>query len=125
MSNWIRTGGGTRSQMWRDSSPVPDLQPDGGIGTVEWIDLDGGGSFLLVADGEWRTGGHFRLAWLRPGTSAPVEITGLLWPVTTRFDPDPQHHSAVKDGVVEFVDRLLSSRLLSSTPLHEVERPSH
>lgn len=111
---WVETGSGTRTGFWA-AFKQPEHRPDGGIGTSEWLNLDTGAGLLLVADGEWRTGGTFVLWYARPGAGELSNVSHLMWPANrTAFEQDdPNDWQTVKDRCTKLVSAMVSAQPLS------------
>lgn len=105
-SKWYRTGTAGFTGVWTKTD-LPAREPDGGIGYVEWLNLATGAALLLACDGQWRTGGKFRLFYKRPGSDVAVETDELLWPVQHSFGIDSSEWSVVQTRCVRYIDALV------------------
>ncbi|MCG8656762.1 hypothetical protein [Yimella sp. NH-Cas1] len=116
---WIRTGTSKTTDRWNPQD-TERFRPHGGIGHIEWFNLDTGAGYLLATDGEWRTGGAFHLLWKASSATEAVDVSSLLWPIArnTAFPADPNAWSAVKTRVSDYVDRLLDAEDLTERVGH-------
>lgn len=100
-----------RSAVWR--SAVQDLAPHGGIGHAEFINFDTGAAMLVAADGEWRTGGRFRIFYRCP-VGEMTEVRDHLWRLkdAARYPlgSDSTAWSDAKSSVISGLTELLAAR---------------
>lgn len=109
---WIRTGSSDLTGRW-GSADTENFARHGGIGHIEWFNIDTGAGYLLATDGEWRTGGKFHLLFKSAGTQGAVDVSILLWPAEqTTFPIDPSEWSTIKSDLVKCVDQLLGAAAL-------------
>ncbi|GAA1769225.1 hypothetical protein [Nostocoides vanveenii] len=110
---WIRTCTSKLTAKWSPQD-TERFRSHGGIGHIEWFNLDTGAGYLLATDGEWRTGGAFHLLWKTPGSANAIDVSSLLWPVSkdTTFSADPNDWSAVQARLSHYIDRLLGAEEL-------------
>ena len=107
-TGWLHFGTKAfRYDVWETA--VSDLKADGGIGHSEFINFGTGAAMLLACDGEWRTGGEFRVFYLAPSGTIS-EVSRLLWKMDRTFPVDSDEWSKVKARCVEYLVALLDAK---------------
>jgi len=96
-----------RRDIWE--SVVSGLRAHGGIGHTEFVNFTTGAAMLLACDGEWRTGGEFRVFHLAP-SGAVSDVSTLLWKMSRSFPVDSDKWSTIKSECVDYVVALLGAK---------------
>lgn len=90
-------------------SPIYDYS-NGGIGTVQWLNVTRNTAAVLKADGGWKTGGNFHL-WVSTGArTLPYELP-LPYPVTIT-PGDSSGWQDLKREAIALAEEVLGLRML-------------
>lgn len=75
---------------------------------MEFVNFTTGAAVLLGCDGEWSTGGAFRVFYLAPSGDIS-EASALLWHMKLSFEADPNDWLTVKRGCIGYLAALLDA----------------
>jgi hypothetical protein len=73
------------------------------------LNFDTGASVLVACDGEWRTGGEYRVFYLAPA-GVISELSRDLWRMKRQFPADSEEWQPIKAGCVDYLMSLLNAQ---------------